>query len=196
MSSESLNYTKETSFTSGLPLGLANHPSYMFMDSSEEFVPTNNEHLSHNFPVDYHTPLEDYDFAMSEFSSVLSEPPPEMDLDHELDPDADFGSALGFDDPVSQSSSPYKESLGTTLCQRPRLDRLDIDDVSSISESDSDWAKDESAFEDAFSDEDDGHMSLSELDESGPLEKFYKLKTDSAVSRFEKLPHEVCTSEP
>lgn len=194
MSSEPLNFTTEITFTSGLPFALTNQPSYMDMDSYEEFMPTSNENMSQNDTADYHTPLEDYDFAISDFSSVLSEPPTEMDLDHQLDPNADFGSALGFDEPMSQSSSPYEESLGTTLWQRPPLGVPDVDDISSISESDSDWAEDESAYEDVFPDEDDYHMS--QLDESGPLEKFYKLKIDSAVSEFEKLPHEVCVSKP
>lgn len=193
MSSEPLDFTKEITFTSGLAFEITDQPSHVNMDSYEEFMPTSNEHMSRNDAAGYHTALEDYDFAMSDFSSVLSEPPPEMDLDQGLDPNADFGSALGFDEIMSQSSSPYEESLETTLWQRTPLGVPDMDDIPSISEADNDSAEDESAYEDVFSDEDDDQMS--ELDESGPLEKFYKLKIDSAVSEFEKLPYEVRISK-
>lgn len=179
MSSESLDFDE-------VPLALPDLSHYMELPSYEKSIFTTDEQMAHNDATSYHTTLGDYDFPMSEVSSVLSEPPAKTGLDYEMAPNEDSGVAIDFSGTITPSPWPYGKPIRRSPWQ-PALSVRDMDDISSVSDSDSDGAEEQFAYE--HSDEDDDHMS--EQDNSGRLEDFDKIKVDSAVSDFEKLPCEV-----
>jgi hypothetical protein len=193
MSSEPFDFANEPRFSPGVPLKLTGQFLDMGMIPYEEMTPTVNGYLFHNDMADYHATPEDYENPTSDFSSVLSEPPTEMDLDYEINPYGESGVVMELDETIDPDA--YHDRIEEVLCPKSPAVLAAIfpgyDDVSSVSEPDGNGAED-FAYEDVLSDDDDDCMSLSEVDESGPLEKFFKLKVDAAVSVFENLPYEVC----
>lgn len=146
---------------------------------------------SYSVPISRH---KDYDCAMSDASSALSDPPPEMHVDGGLESGMDLDLALDLYQRTSPSPSSYEESPEISPWRRPALNVPDVNEVSSSgSESDCDnGSEDESAYNDVPSC--GYYVYAPQADESltnAPFEESYKLKIDSIISKFEKLPYEV-----
>lgn len=132
---------------------------------------------------------EDHDDAISDTSSLLSDPPLEMNLDCDPEPSMDLDLARDFSRRMSSSPSPSED--------RPVRSPHRVQDVGhafiSESESEDDESEDESVY-DGVEDHENGNDPVSKPDDlmiKPPLKQFYRLKNESVVSRFEKIPYEV-----
>lgn len=156
------------------------------MDSNEDPMLSGEGFISHYSAAGYEFlsgPPENYANAMSHASSVLSEPPPDMDWDYEPDEfNTDWFDPQSNNIPILyeiEEGPPVNSVFGSPF-----------DELPEISDSDPN-SEDDPDYEDFLVDEDE-HTATSRAAKSGPLEKFYKLKIDSTVTEFEKLPYEVC----
>jgi hypothetical protein len=155
------------------------------MDSNEDPMSPGEGFISHYGAAGYDfpsSPPENNGNAMSHASSVLSEPPPDMDLDFEPQFNTDW-----FDPQSNNIPILYETEEGPPVNS---LFGWPFDELPEISDSDPN-SEDDPDYEDFLVDEDE-HTTASRAAKSGPLEKFYKLKIDSTVTEFEKLPYEVC----
>lgn len=140
-----------------------------------------------------HIGAADYDFpsspppnnenAMSDTTSFLSEPPTDMEL-HDADFNADHMLAADTVMPTL-----YEEDEGPVQIIPTQVQILFRTHEDSESDTNSDIAEDDPNYGDISAD--DKRNSASGAANSEPLEKFYKLKINSAVTKFEKLPYEV-----
>ena len=172
---------------------------------------TMSDTSSHGYESSMET--EGFDYPMSDASSVLSEPPLEMDLGCDLDPGMDLDSALEFHRRMSSTPSDEDGSIGSVRSPTPSdeegftgsvrsqrrpaplpLHRTppDVDsDEDPESESDSDSDVEDSSFE---ANNSDAETPADDSTRKVPFEEFFSLKPECEVSKFEGLPYEVARS--
>ena len=134
---------------------------------------------------------EDYGCQMSDVSCVLSEPLLEMDLDCDLDPKISLDFALEFHRRISSTPSDDQSSIKSIWGKRrPEPLAFDQGPFPAIHIEEEPKSGSDSDFEDGSFEEDDIALAQESLSE-GPFGNFFRLKLESEVSKFEKVPYEV-----